>query len=111
MFIEIQSSQEFGNLKENEPALLCYFSIDFCSVCKILKPKVAELIQNEFPKIKLCYINSEKLPDLAAQNRVFTAPTILVFFNRQEAVRKVRNLGIGELRNDIQRPYSVLFFH
>jgi thiol-disulfide isomerase/thioredoxin len=109
MFVEIQSYEEFLKLKEEEPALLAYFSTDACNVCKVLKPKVAELIQSEFPKIKLAYIKSDKSPELAAQNQVFAAPTILVFFEGREYIRRSRNIGIGELQNDIERPYSMMF--
>lgn len=109
MFHEIQSFDEFLKLKNEEPALLAYFSTEICNVCKVLKPKVSELVQNEFPKIKLIYIKSDELPELAAQNQVFAAPTILVFFEGKEYIRKSRNIGIGELQREIERPYSMFF--
>jgi thioredoxin-like negative regulator of GroEL len=109
MFTEIQSFEEFLKLKEEEPALLGYFSTEACNVCKVLKPKVEELIQAEFPKIKLIYIKSDILPEVAAQNQVFAAPTILVFFEGREYIRKSRNIGIGELHREIERPYSMIF--
>jgi hypothetical protein len=74
-----------------------------------LKPKVAELIQEEFPMIKLAYVKSDILPDVAGQHQVFAAPTILVFFDGRETIRKSRNIGIDELRRDIDRPYSMIF--
>src|SRR5665647_44689 len=107
MFTEIQSFEEFLKLKNEEPALLAYFSTEACNVCKVLKPKVAELIQSEFPKIKLIYIKTDKLPEVAAQNQVFAAPTILVFFEGWEYFRKSRNIGICELQKEIDRPYSM----
>lgn len=109
MFHEIQSFDEFLRLKNEEPALLAYFSTEICNVCKVLKPKVSELVQSEFPKIKLIYIKSDELPELAAQNQVFAAPTILVFFEGKEYIRKSRNIGIGELQREIERPYSMIF--
>ncbi|SHE99704.1 Thioredoxin [Mariniphaga anaerophila] len=109
MFIEIQSLEEFDRLKQEEPALLGYFSTEACNVCKVLKPKVAELIENEFPKMKLAYVKSDVLPDVAGQHRVFAAPTILVFFGGHETIRKSRSFGIDELRREISRPYSLIF--
>jgi thioredoxin-like negative regulator of GroEL len=109
MFTEIQSFDEFLKLKNEEPALLAYFSTEACNVCKVLKPKVADLLQQEFPKIKSVYIQSDKLPEVAAQNQVFTAPTILVYFDGREYIRKSRNIGIGELQHEIERPYSMIF--
>ncbi len=109
MFTELHSFDEFLKLKEEEPALLAYFSTNSCSVCKVLKPKVAELVEAEFPEIKLVYIQSDLLPEIAAQNQVFAAPTILIFFEGRETIRKSRNIGISELQREIARPYSIIF--
>lgn len=109
MFIEIQSLEEFNRLKLEEPALLGYFSTDVCNVCKVLKPKVEELVQKEFPQVKLAYVKSDVLPDVAGQHQVFAAPTILVFFDGRETIRKSRNIGLDELRREISRPYSMIF--
>lgn len=109
MFHEVKSYDEFLSFVEKETAVLAYFSTNACSVCKVLKPKVEELLQAEFPNIKLLYIQSDKQPEVAAQNRVFAAPTLLVFFDGREHIRKSRNIGISELQQEISRPYSMLF--
>ncbi len=109
MFIEIQSYKEYLKLKEEEPAFLAYFSTETCNVCKVLKPKISELVQSKFPQILLVYIDSNKLPELAAQNQIFVAPTIIVYFEGREFIRKSRNIGIGELQREIERPYSMIF--
>lgn len=109
MITEIQCFEEFLKMKEEEPALLSYFSTEACNVCKVLKPKVAELLRTEFPKMKMVYIKSDVLPEVAAQNQVFAAPTVLVFFEGRETIRKSRNIGIGELQREIDRPYSMIF--
>jgi len=89
--------------------MLVYFSTDACSVCHVLKPKVEELIQTKFPKVKLAYIKSDELPEIAAQNQVFTAPTLLVFFDGCEYIRKSRNIGLSELEKELDRLYSMMF--
>ncbi|MEZ5105404.1 MAG: thioredoxin family protein [Draconibacterium sp.] len=109
MFADINSFDEFLEWKDREDALLVYFSTDACNVCKVLKPKVVELVRSEFPKMKMVYVKSDKLPDVAAQNQVFAAPTILIFFGGREYIRKSRNIGISELQNEIARPYSMMF--
>jgi thioredoxin-like negative regulator of GroEL len=109
MFTEIKSLDEFNQMKQDEPALLAYFSTDACNVCKVLKPKVDELVQSEFPQLKMVYVKSDVLPDIAGQHQVFTAPTILVFFDGRETIRKSRNIGLDELRREIDRPYSMIF--
>ena len=109
MFKEIKSLDEFLMLKEEQAAMLAYFSTDACSVCKVLKPKVEEMVTAVFPKMQLVYIKSDVLPDVAAQNSVFTAPTILVFFDGRETIRKSRSFSVDELQNEIGRYYSMMF--
>ncbi len=109
MFVTVKSYEDFLQLKENEPALLVYFSSKTCSVCHVLKPKVEEMARTEFPKMKVAYVKSDELPEVAAQNRVFTAPTILMFFEGREYIRKSRTIGIAELQQEIQRIYLMVF--
>jgi len=105
----IHSIPEFDQIIAENDAVLAYFSTEECSVCKVLKPKVAEMVAEEFRKMKMIFIESDKLPELAAQHRVFTAPTIVVFFAGRETIRKSRAFGVDELESEIRRPYSLLF--
>lgn len=105
----IQSIQNFTKVLAESDAVLAYFSTEICSVCKVLKPKVAEMVSVSFPKMKMIFVESDKLPELAAQNRVFAAPTIVVFFAGRETIRKSRAFGVEELESEIERPYSILF--
>ena len=90
-------------------ATLKYFSHDRCSVCKVLLPKVEQLLKKEFPQMHLEYVNIETDPEIAAQHQVFTAPTILVFFEDKEYYRFARNMSINQLKEAIERPYNLLF--
>lgn len=105
----IQSLEEFRETVDKNTAVLAYFSTPACSVCTVLKPKVDQMISENFPQLKALSISSDQLPELAAQNRVFTAPIVLVFFQGRETIRKSRSFGIEELKAEIQRPYSILF--
>jgi len=105
----IHSIPEFDLILAESDAVLAYFSTETCSVCHVLKPKVIEMVTESFPKMKMIFIESDKLPELAAQHRVFTAPTVVVFFAGRETVRKSRAFGVDELRSEIERPYSLLF--
>lgn len=105
----VRSLQEFELLLAENNAVLAYFSTEACSVCHVLKPKVIEMVLASFPKMKMVFIESDKLPEVAAQNRVFAAPTVVVFFAGRETIRKSRAFGVDELRAEIERPYSLLF--
>ena len=58
-------------LDENQ-AVLAYFSTKACSVCEVVKPKVAQMVSECFPQIKAVDIDLDKLPALAAQICIFT---------------------------------------
>ena len=91
------------------PAVLAYFSTTECNVCKVLKPKVMELVLSEFFQISLVYVETNLQPEVAAQNRIFAVPTLLVFFDGKEYIRKSRNFGLDELRKELLRPYRLMF--
>ncbi len=109
MFTEINSPAELESLINTETALLVYFSTNTCSVCKSLKPKVEQAVENHFEKMKTVYVRSDEFPAAAANRRVFTAPTLLVFFEGKETLRKIRNFSVDELIREISRPYSLVF--
>ncbi|NQU86031.1 MAG: thioredoxin family protein [Mariniphaga sp.] len=109
MFYTFQNINQFDSfVKENE-AVLAYFSTNECNVCKVLKPKVEDLFIKEFPQVKLAYIETNLLPNVAAQNRIFNVPTIVIYFEGKEYIRKSRSFGIDELKAEVERPYSLLF--
>ena len=43
-------------------AVLLYFKNDNCGPCQVLRPKVEELIQSEFPKMKMLVVDSQERP-------------------------------------------------
>jgi thioredoxin-like negative regulator of GroEL len=109
MYQPITSIHEFNLAIEQNEAALFYFSHEQCNVCKVLKPKVAELIEKNFQNIKLFYCDTITYPDLAAQNSIFAVPTLSIYFTGKEFIRKSRNLGIEELAKVLERPYDLLF--
>ena len=102
----------FENLNEklaSEIAILLYFSTNSCNVGEALEPKVRSLLKNNFPKIKFFNIDLNLSPEIAAKYNAFVEPTILVFFDGKETIRKSRNIGIYELEDAIKRPYKLIF--
>lgn len=108
-FPQIKDIEHFQNVIKNDTATLFYFSNDDCNVCKVLKPKVFELLQQSFQEIGFYYVDTKILPDVAAQSSVFTIPTILVFFDGNELIRKSRYIGIEEIKQELARPYEIMF--
>ena len=109
MIDQIKTIEQYNEVIEKEDAVLFYFSHEQCNVCKVLKPKVAEMLTNEFPKAKMYYCDTKNSAELAAQNSIFAVPTIVIYFGGRESIRKSRNIGINELREHFERPYGMIF--
>ena len=105
----INDLDTYNDILEKEDAVLVYFSHEQCNVCKVLKPKVAELLENNFPKMKMYYADTVLNPEISGQNKIFSVPTVLAFFGGRETFRKSRNIGINELAEQIERPYGMIF--
>ena len=106
---EITTLDELQQLLCKEPAVLVYLSTAECRVCAVLKPKVTDMLARNFPEISAVSVDASKSPELTAQLRVFAAPTILVFFEGKEYLRKSRSFGLEELKDQINRPYQMMF--
>ncbi len=107
--IPVKNIAEFNDIVETQEASLFYFSHEACNVCKVLKPKLLELTSKDFPEIKSYYVDVKTYPEIAGQNSIFAVPTIIIYFNKNEYIRKSRNISIMELKNELQRPYSAMF--
>ncbi|WP_026450330.1 thioredoxin family protein [Aequorivita capsosiphonis] len=101
--------ETLNKLIASEPAVAVYFSAHNCGVCHALRPKVEALFSKEFPAAKFIHIEIDKSPGVSGEYGVFSAPTLLVFFEGKEFLRKVRLMGIQELHDIIERPYKMVF--
>ena len=106
---ELQQLTQLQEAITNDEALLVYFYSNNCAPCKSLRPKVEELLTNDYPKMQLYFVNSEHHPDMTAEFGVFSMPTLLVFFDRKEYIRKSKYVSIPELKEGIDRYYQMMF--
>lgn len=109
MPISLTTTDEFSNFVQNNVAAAIYFSAPDCGVCQSLKPKVLDLFRQEFPKIRLAVVDCAEAVELAAQQGIHAVPSLLVFFDNRESLRLSRNFSLAVLRDDLTRPYSLLF--
>ena len=105
----ILTEADFNEFILSNSAAVVYFSTPQCNVCKVLKPKLIELLDKKFPLMKFAYVDCNIAKELAAQKHVFTVPTILFFIDSKELFRKSRNIGLSEIEKDISRPYNLFF--
>lgn len=101
--------EDFEALLENHPATLVYFYQDKCGVCKILFPKVKELLDREFSKMEMIVLEAEQNRALAAQLRMLSVPGIMIYFEGKEFFRSNGLVTIGELDHRLRRLYEMFF--
>lgn len=104
-----KSIDEFLNFYKTNIAICFYLSTPECNVCKVLKPKVIEMIESDFPEMKYCYVDLNESKEISGQLSVFSVPTILIYFEGKETIRASRNVHLEELREQIERYYKMIF--
>lgn len=106
--IDLTSHEDFFQFIQNNKTAAVYFSTPDCNVCKVLKPKIIDLLYADFPEFVFAYVNCNENKITAAQNSVFTVPTFIVFFEGKEVLRKSRNISLTELSDELSRISSFL---
>ena len=106
---ELNDPEAFERFLQDHPAAAVYFTRAGCNVCHVLRPRLEELFAHSFPRMGFAMVDAEAAPAVAGQQRVFTVPTLLVFFDGDEALRKARGISPMELARELERPYALYF--
>jgi thioredoxin 1 len=100
---------EIQSLISDKTIVLLYLYNDNCAPCKVLRPKVQEMITEDFPNIEFRLINAEQYATTLAEYGVFASPTLLVFIEGKEYIRESKNISNSELHDKIERYYNMVF--
>jgi len=106
--IKIDNLDELNNHINTSSAVLVYFSGENCSVCKVLKPKIQEEVEKEFPSMKVFEVQTDLYRDITAHFMIFSIPTTLVFFDSKEFKRYGRNMSVPLFIEELKRPYYLI---
>lgn len=106
---KISSLNDVENAIDSNEALLLYISAPNCNVCDALKPKIEKLFRKNFPKISLYEANISDIPELSGKFNIFSAPAILVFFDKKEFAREGRNISLDAFKDKIEKIYNLYF--
>lgn len=105
----IQTEVDFNEHIRTHKGVLFYFATTSCSVGEALEPKVKKLLEQKYPKLSYCSVDMNRAAELSASHQVFVEPTILLFLEGKEYLRKSRHIGLGELDQAISRVYDLAF--
>ncbi len=104
----MQTLESINQTLSTNDAVMLYFSAPACNVCHALKPKLTEAILDQFPTFVIESIDISKTPEIASHFSVFAIPTVLIFFQGREFLRKSRHMSVDEVVGDIRRPYNIM---
>ncbi len=87
----IISEQNFEEevLRSQIPVLVDFWAT-WCGPCRMLAPTVARIAEEQEGKVKVCKIDVDECPTLAARFGISSIPTLMVF-----ADGKVKNAAVG----------------
>lgn len=105
----IETLEQLEELKQSEDGLLVLFGGKDCNVCHSIKPKLIELMDEHYPKIKMVYVDCHLVTDICSQNSIFSLPTLQVYFTGQRFIEEVRSFSLQKAMKDLERPYSMVF--
>ncbi|MEA1917446.1 MAG: thioredoxin family protein [Campylobacterota bacterium] len=92
----------------NNLAVAIYFSAPTCNVCHALKPKLFSAINENFENFEIVDIDISISKEIASNFSVFAIPTLLVFLDSKEFLRKSRHMSVDDLIAQIKRPYEIM---
>ncbi|SIT81202.1 thioredoxin family protein [Edaphobacillus lindanitolerans] len=92
---EINTYNDWLQTLEEEETLLLFVKTDNCSVCEALFPQVAAIEEDYgFP---FYHVNAARVPELAGQLSLFSAPVVLLFRKGREFARFARFVPMADL--------------
>jgi len=104
----MQTIQTIENIIKENMAVMVYFSAPTCNVCHALKPKLLEAIDKNFKEFEVVSVDVSISQDISAHFSVFAIPTVLVFLDGKEFLRKSRHMSVDEVVREIKRPYKIM---
>lgn len=104
----MQRVEDIKKITEENRAVMLYFSAPSCNVCHALKPKLVSAIESNFSEFKIINIDVSIEQEIAASFSVFAIPTVLIFLDGREFLRKSRHMSVDEVIREIARPYDIM---
>ncbi|WP_324172175.1 thioredoxin family protein [Sulfurimonas sp.] len=89
-------------------AVMVYFSAPTCKICHALKPKLLQALDANFKEFKIQSVDISLTEEIAPYFGVYAIPSVLVFLDSKEFLRKSRHMSVDEVIREIKRPYEIM---
>lgn len=100
---ELQEDKEFqADVLQNAKPVLVDFFATWCGPCRIMSPIVDSVAEELKDTIDACKVNVDILSDTAAEFRISSIPTFMLFKQGQSVARRVGGMSKEDLKNWIQ---------
>ncbi|MGX7595832.1 thioredoxin family protein [Planococcus plakortidis] len=93
----ISTMDQFQQKIDGRESFLLFVKTDYCSVCEGLKPQVEGLEPDS--TIPFYLVNAARVPEIAGQLMLFTAPVVILFKQGKEQLRFARFVRMEELES------------
>lgn len=104
----IEAPVQLEALFTQNAAVLLLFGAPNCGVCQTLKPRIAEMLSQEFPLIQMAYIDCEAQAEIAASHNVFCLPVVECVFYGKTFGRFAKVFSLADMRGALARPYALI---
>lgn len=106
---DLSDSAALAGFLREHPICAIYFTTLDCGVCRVLKPKLAQMLAERFPQVGFGQVDCAATPALAADMGVFAVPTLILFTEGRESLRRSRSFSLEDLASALERPYGLLY--
>lgn len=89
MALHITKSDFEAEVLHSEQPVLVDFWASWCGPCRMLSPTVDAVADDYAEVVKVCKVNVDEESELAANYRVASIPTLILFKNGEAVERKV----------------------
>lgn len=98
--ISVHDFQTGLNALTTAPLAIAYISMPNCSVCVSVKPQLIQHLKST--EIPIYQFDAVKMPEVAGEFQVLTAPAILLFAQGKEVARQARFIDFDRLKTTVE---------
>ena len=97
------TNENYENILNSNSLVVVDFWATWCGPCRMVSPVIEDLA-NEFEgQTSVCKLNVDELPDLAAQYKIMSIPTVMIFKNGEVIDKAVGVRTKEEYQNMIKK--------